>query len=41
MLAQVTVVGSGGAHYTLAYEVQVQDLGGRWEIAAIQMQAGT
>jgi Conjugative transposon protein TcpC len=40
VIAQVAVVGAGGARYTLAYEVQVQDLGGRWEIAAIQMQAG-
>jgi hypothetical protein len=40
VLAQVAVVGPGGARYTLAYEVQVRDLGGRWEVAAIQMQAG-
>jgi hypothetical protein len=40
VLAQVLVIGPGAARYTLAYEVQVQDLGGRWEVAAIQMEGG-
>lgn len=40
VLAQVAVLGPGGARYTLAYEVQVQDLGGRWVLAQIQMEAG-
>lgn len=40
VLAQVVAAGPGGARYTLAYEVEVEDLGGRWEVAAIQMEAG-
>lgn len=40
VVAQVAAVGSGGARYTLAYEVQVREVAGRWEVAAIQMEAG-
>jgi Conjugative transposon protein TcpC len=39
VLTQVAVAGPGGARYTLAYEVEVQEQDGRWEIAAIQMEA--
>lgn len=40
VVAQVAAVGPGGARYTLAYEVQVRDVAGRWEVAAIEMEAG-
>ncbi len=39
VIAQVAVTGPGGARYTLAYELQVRDVAGRWEVAAIQMEA--
>lgn len=39
VIAQVAVTGPGGARYTLAYELQVRDVAGRWEVAAIEMEA--
>jgi Conjugative transposon protein TcpC len=39
VVAQVAVTGPAGARYTLAYELQVRDVAGRWEVAAIQMEA--
>lgn len=39
VVAQIVALGPGGARYTLAYEVKVFDVAGRWEVAAIQMQA--
>jgi Conjugative transposon protein TcpC len=40
VVAQVTATGPGNARYTLAYEVQVREIAGRWEIAAVQAGAG-
>jgi hypothetical protein len=40
VVAQVIALGPGGARYTLAYEIEVRKLAGRWEIAAIQAEAG-
>ncbi len=40
VVAQVLALGPEGARYTLAYEIDVRDLAGRWEVAAIQAEAG-
>jgi Conjugative transposon protein TcpC len=41
VLAVVAAADAGGAHYTLAYELDVARVQGRWEIAAIQMDPDT
>lgn len=40
VVAEVAVASPGGGRYTLAYEVQVREVAGRWEIAAVQAGAG-
>lgn len=40
VVALVTAVGPGGARYTLAYEVAIRESAGRWEVTAIQAEAG-
>jgi hypothetical protein len=37
VLAVVRVGDERGAHYTLAYELGVVTVSGRWEVSAIQM----
>jgi hypothetical protein len=41
VLAVVTAADAHGAHYTLAYELDVARVQGRWEISAIQMDPDT
>ena len=41
VLAVVAAADSRGAHYTLAYELEVARVQGRWEISAIQMDPDT
>jgi hypothetical protein len=37
VIAVVAAADARGAHYTLAYELDVARVQGRWEISAIQM----
>ncbi len=41
VLAVVAAADARGAHYTLAYELDVARVQGRWEISAIQMDPDT
>ncbi|MHB1469215.1 MAG: hypothetical protein ACYCX7_08665, partial [Solirubrobacteraceae bacterium] len=36
VVAVIAALGAEGARYTLAYEVQLQRLAGRWEVVAIE-----
>jgi hypothetical protein len=37
VIALVEAQDAHGARYTLAYEIDVAEVGGRWEVSAVQM----